>query len=340
MRRGIAVGLSVLLLSLPAAAEGPPRTEPLSPLWAPLLVPAQLIVPGVGHLARGETRTGLRLLATTGVVYGLTAGTAAGLIVSGAADPLVIPLVPVLLVLGSATLTLGGLDAIGTFSDPAARPPPKDLWEEDWRARVSYRYAEHRVFAQAHFLEGQLERRWDGGWVGAQLASHLRGGNLWYGLGGGWRFLSWKDDSRAGLFLEAEAGHEHHPAARYDTYRVRGALASILPLGLLFPSLRDVTSLFRIGVQPSWTRFRVGSASLRELYLVGGFETRWTVHPRVRLSGGYEHGRDGPVGGTGTGFLGLFHAGAELHLAEHLWLTGRGTLGTPLSGQLGLERRW
>lgn len=332
--------LTLLFSAASATAQERIETEPVSAAWAPLLVPAQFLVPGVGHLIRGETKTGLRLLATTGIIYGLSAGTVAGLIGSGAADQLIIPLVPALLILGSTALTLGAVDAIGTFTNPSLLPLPKDYWELDWRTRIGYRYASSPAFEQSHFLEGGVERRWNDAWVGAQFLTHAKGGDLWYGLSGGLRFWSWDDTSRAGLFLEAEGSHEHHPTALYDTYRLRGSVASILPLKLLFPLLGDVTSIFRIGLQPSWTRFTSGGSVLREMYLVGGFEVRWTVHPRLRLVGGYEHGRDGPIGGTGTGFIGLFHAGAEVHLAEKFWLTGRGTLGTPMGAQLGLERRW
>ena len=293
---------------------------------------------------RGDTRTGLRLLAMSGATYALGAGAAAGLILTGAADAFVIPLVPLTMVALSTHLSLASADLVGAFSRAEEERLPDAVLRDAWSApallRLSYLYAPNAIFDQAHFAELAGELRGRRGWVGAQLGSDARAEDLSVGLSGGWRLLYFEEAEPSGLFLEGSARHEHYPQGLFDALRLRAGLGAVVPLGRLSPTLTALTSVLRLGFQQVHTRFRPSGRWHRALELAGGFELRWTLHPRVRTSCGYEHAREGVVGGVGFGFTGVFMAGLEVEVARGLWLSGRGLLGTPRSALVALERRW
>jgi hypothetical protein len=333
----------LVALGARAAEPEPTAPEPLHPALAPLMLPASLIAPGTGHLVRGDSRTGLRLLALSGGTYALGAGAAVGLILSGAADSFVIPLVPLTMVVLSTHLSLASADLVGAFSPAAQRLPEAvrgDAWSAPARVRLSYLYAPNAVFDQAHFAELYGELRGRRGWVGAQLGSDARAQDLSVGVGGGWRLLHFEEAEPSGLFLEGSARHEHYPEGRFDALRLRAGLGAVVPLGRLAPTLSSLTSVLRLGLQQVHTRFRPSGSWHAALELAGGFELRWTLHPRVRATWGYEHAREGVVAGTGFGFIGVFSAGLEVQVARGLWLAGRGLLGTPNSALLSVEQRW
>jgi hypothetical protein len=343
-RGALAAALTLVALCAQAAEPPPPQpTEPLHPAFAPLVLPASLLAPGSGHLLRGEKRTGLRMLVLAGGTYTLAGGAALGLVLSGAADQLVVPLVPLTLLALSVHLSLTSADMVGAFgsaSQPLAEAARQDVWSAPARVRLGYLYAPNSVFGQAHFLELSGERRWPGGWLGVQLGSDARGEDLIGGLSGGVRLLAFEEAEPSGLFLEGSARHEHYPDGGFDALRLRAGLGAVLPLGRLAPTLAPLTSMLRVGLQPVLTRFRPSGSWRSTLELAGGFDLRWTLHPRVRATWGYEHAREGVVGGVGFGFTGVFSAGLEVQVARGLWLAGQGLLGTPRSAQLALERRW
>ncbi len=340
--RGLVAAL-VLAALCAQAAEPAPGSKPLHPAFAPLLLPASLIAPGTGHLIRGEKRTGLRMLALTGGTYALGAGAAAGLILTGAADAFVIPLVPLTMVVLSTHLSLASADLVGTFSRGQETLPDavlRDAWSAPALVRLSYLYAPNAVFDQAQFAElaGELGGR--RGWGGAQLGSDAAAEDLSVGVSGGWRLLHLGEAEASGLFLEGSARHEHYPEGGFDALRVRGGLGLVLPLGHLAPTLAALTSVLRLGLQHVHTRLRPRGSWHTALELAGGFELRWTLHPRVRTTWGYEHAREGVVAGSGFGFVGVFSAGLEVAVARGLWLSGRGLLGSPRSALVSMERRW
>ena len=340
--RGLAAALVLAALGA-RAAEPADESEPLHPAFAPLLLPAALLAPGTGHLIRGEKRTGLRLLTMTGGTYALGAGAAAGLILTGAADSFVIPLVPLTMVVLSTHLSLASADLVGAFSRGQAPLPDavlRDAWSAPARVRLSYLYAPNAVFDQAHFAELSGELRGRRGWVGAQLGSDAAAEDLSVGVSGGWRLLQLEEAEASGLFLEGSTRYEHYPRGGFDALRVRGGLGLVLPLGQLAPTLAALTSILRLGLQHVHTRLQPRGSGHTALELAGGFELRWTLHPRVRATWGYEHAREGVVAGSGFGFVGVFAAGLEVEVARGLWLYGRGLLGTPRSALVALERRW
>jgi hypothetical protein len=340
--RSLAAALALTALCAQAAAPEP--SKPLHPALAPLMLPASLIAPGAGHLVRGDKRTGLRLLAMSGGTYVLGAGAAVGLILSGAADAFVIPLVPLTMVVLSTHLSLASADLVGAFSHASQERLPeavlRDAWSSPALVRLTYLYAPNAVFDQAHFAELQGELRGRRGWVGASVGSDARAEDLSVGLSGGWRLLHFEEAEYSGLFLEGSAHHEHYPEGLFDALRLRAGLATVVPLGRLAPTLSALTSVLRLGLQQVHTRFSPSGRWHRALELAGGFELRWTLHPRLRTTWGYEHAREGVVAGSGFGFIGVFSAGVEVQVARGLWLAGRGLLGTPNSAVLSVEQRW
>jgi hypothetical protein len=144
-------------------------------------------------------------------------------------------------------------------------------------------------------------------------------------------------EPRAGVWIEA--GLRGGATALQRSLRTRVQLVSALPMGIFGERLSRLTSILRIGVDPSWLWFGNRAATTFELGLSGGFELHFTASESLRLLLGYEHSRDAPVGGLATGFLGTFNAGLELALTPQLFAVARGHFGTPNAFTLGLEWR-
>lgn len=328
----------------PPLTEGARETTPLSPAWLPLVLPCNLLVPGTGHLFRGETAAGRRMLVAAG---GLLAGAFAGglfLGSTGASDVAAAVGVPLLVVGLGGFFTLGAVDAIGTFTD-SADAFPQGVQRDAWNARLRAGL----LLQVAPAGNGTTDRPALGAFVRARwnrLSVAADGGTLpgldewWVNGGAGARLVKFGDlTDAAGLWLEASVRHDGVGHLGFDATRVRVTLQSTLPLGVFSARLGRVTSLLRLGLDPTWVRYRAAGATNFELPVSGGFEVRWALVDWLRLYFGYENARDGLVGGNYLGFLGVLFAGVELALPAQWVLDLRALAGTPAGFFATLEWR-
>ncbi|MCC6332386.1 MAG: hypothetical protein IT380_00195 [Myxococcales bacterium] len=326
----------------PASGEGP-GTTPLHPAWLPLVLPCNLLVPGTGQLFRGETAAGRRLLVTAG---GLLAGAFAGglfLGSTGASDVAAAVGVPLLVVGLGGFFTLGAVDAIGTFTDSADAFPQgvqRDAWNARLRAGLLLQVAPASGSTDRPALGAFVRARW------SRLSVAADGGTLpgldewWVSGGAGARLVKFGDlTDAAGLWLEASVRHDGVGHLGFEATRVRVTLQSTLPFGVFSARLGRVTSLLRLGLDPTWVRYRAAGATNFELPVSGGFEVRWALVDWLRLYFGYENARDGLVGGNYLGFLGVLFAGVELALPAQWVLDLRALAGTPAGFFATLEWR-
>ncbi|MEW5739015.1 MAG: hypothetical protein AB1938_08805 [Myxococcota bacterium] len=312
-------------------------TKPLHPGWLPLVLPCNLLVPGTGHLMRGENAAGRRIITTAA---GLLAGAMAGGIflgASGASDIAAAVGVPLVVVGLGGFFTLGAVDAIGTFTDSAEAFPAgvqRDVWNARVRAGLLLQVAPSTGTGADRPALGAFARgRWSR-FTAFGDAGTLPGLDEWWLHGGaGVRLVQYGElTSAAGLWLEASVRHDGAGHLGFDATRVRVSLQSVLPLGVLSARLGRVTSLLRLGLDPTWVRYRASGVTTFELPLSGGFEVRWALVDWLRAYAGYEHARDGLVGGNYLGFLGVLFAGVELSLPAQLVLDLRAQAGTPAAG--------
>ena len=326
----------VLVLCLaPSLAAAEEQTRSLHPGWSPLLVPAAFVAPGLGHLLRGEKRFGGRMLAVSGAAFGVTLAATVFLGLSGAADVAAAVGIPVVLLGVSTLLTLTFSDIVGTFCEGPA-PPLADTWSARARVGVS-------VLAPMHDREGpspELYASWraERWMVEGRFGATIDGPGPWLEGVGGFRLWGYSEAApRAGLWVEAGVRYTSLDSAR--VLRGRAQLVSALPMGLFGERLSRLTSVLRLGVDPTWLWYSGPARPDFELHLSGGLEVRFVATEALRLVAGYEHARDGPVGGTLTGFLGAFRAGMELKLTDELLLVSNAFFGTPNAFTLGLEWR-
>lgn len=343
------VGLLLLLLLAPlrARAQAPDAgvtpSAALAPGLAPLTVPLSLLAPGSGQLLRGEARAGGTLLAWSGLLLGAAFGGAFFVAGTGASE-VSTAIGPPLGIIGlGGFLTLGLSDAAGTFTDGGELLPVEtawDAWNARWRGGVSLLVAprEGQPGSVAATAFGAL--RTERGLVTAELANVAGTLDGWAQAGGGVKLVGYSSDApRAGLWLESALRHELAARVGYDATRWRTQLVSHLPMGIFAPRFGRITSLLRLGVDPTWVRYRERGATGFELPLSGGFEVRAGLTEWLRGHLGYEHSRDGLVGGSVIGFLGSFHAGVELALPGGLVWDVRVVTGTPVALFTALEWR-
>lgn len=327
--------LTAVLPTLALAAEEAAPREPLSPGWAPLLVPGSFLAPGLGHLLRGERKAGGLMLGISGVAMGVSTGAGLFLGFSGASDVASAVGVPLLLAGVGTLLLLGVTDLVGAFAGDGA-PPLADTWSARWRVSAAV-LAPVRAGAEPtpELLVSWRSERW---LVHAKSGLTVGGPGPWVEGGGGVRVLSFGGaEPRAGLWLEAGLRYQWLDSARL--LRSRAQLVSALPMGRFAANLSRVTTVLRLGVDPTWVWYPGRSSADFELPISGGFEARVVLTEQLRLVAGYEHARDGPLGGIATGFLGNFHGGAELALLPSFIIFARGTVGNPNGFTLGMEWR-
>jgi len=318
-------------------------TTALKAWWLPLVLPVNLLAPGVGQLLRGDTAAGRRMLSLAG---GLLAGALAGgvfLGATGASDVSAAVGVPLVVVGLGGFFSLGAIDAIGTFSDAREAFPEgvrADAWNARWRAGLSLQVAPSSPSADRPALGAFGQARFTR-WLVTAEAGTLPGVDEWWlSAGGGARLVRYGEFSdAAGLWLETSVRHDAAGHLGFDATRWRVSLASTLPLGVVSERFGRVTSILRLGLDPTWVHYRATNTSSFELPLSGGFEVRWAMVDWLRAYAGYEHARDGLVGGNYLGFLGVLYAGLEVQLPANLVLDLRGQAGTPAAFFTSLEWR-
>lgn len=305
----------------------------LHPGWIPLVAPVSLLVPGMGNLIQGDRATAKTMLWTGGASFAVALGGAALVALTGAGDIPTAFGVPIAMVGVSSFFSLGITSAIGAFSEDGEAFHPlllKDAWNNRLRTGVT--------------LGGAPRAGWPGDYSVSLFGEYraerwslmLEGGYLpvapdgWLNATAGVRLLNYTAAvPRAGLWLEGGVQREWMGRLGFDDTRLRLQLVSTLPMGLISGRFGKVTTQLRAGIDPTWTRYRGNGAVDFELTFSGGFDVRYSLHEYVRPFVGYEHSRNGLLGGTGTGFLGTFYGGVEVLLPQDLVVSARGLVGTP-----------
>lgn len=337
----------LLLLASRALAEpmdaGVEVSPPLTPGLAALTVPLSLLAPGSGQLLRGETKTGGVMLGVSAGLLGAALGGAFFMAGTGASDVSTAVAPPVAIIGLGGLLSLGIADAVGTYSTNTLAVPDEtawDAWNATWRGGVS------ALVAPRDGQEGAAAVTAFGAWRTARTLVNAEAANVvgtldgWVQGGGGFEVLRYAPGvERAGLWVETSVRHEWASRNGFDATRWRTQAVSVLPMGLLAPRFGRVTSVLRIGLDPTWVRYRERRTTGFELPLSGGFEVRTGLTDWLRGHVGYEHSRDGLVGGSAIGFIGLFHAGLEVALPGSLVLDVRVVSGTPVALFTSLEWR-
>ncbi|MDP3231324.1 MAG: hypothetical protein Q8S33_00860 [Myxococcales bacterium] len=318
-------------------------SAPVSPVFSPLAVPFSLLAPGSGQLLRGETRAGGTMLAWSSVLLGAAFGGAFFMAGTGASDVSTAVGPPLGIIGLGGFLSLGIADAVGTFSDGQLVVPAEtgwDGWNATWRGGIS------TLVAPRAGQPGSVGVTAFGAWrterflVTAELANVAGTLDGWGQAGGGVKLVGYSSEvPRAGLWLESSLRHELAARVGFDGTRWRTQLVSVLPMGVFAPRFGRVTSILRLGLDPTWVRYRERGMTGFELPLSGGFEVRTGLTDWLRGHVGYEHARDGLVGGSSIGFLGSFHAGMEVALPGDLVWDVRVVTGTPLAFFTSLEWR-
>ncbi len=317
-------------------------TTPISLKWAPLVVPAALVIPGTGHALREEDALASRIRWSAVGLFGAAALGAIGIAASGAAESVTAPVVPIMLVGVGGFLSLGVSDAVAAFTSPESlrlADTSDDIWNASGRLRLGYGYAPNVRFRQDHFLLIGGETRQGRFLVAAEGAGATTLGDFFLGGALGVTVLP-LTSVRDGLSFELSTRQEWNRDGGFDNTRFRARALFTLPMEHVSPWMRPVNAQFRLGVQEIVTSYRGTDRHTAEFLYTGGFELRWTASKRLRPYLSYEHARDGITGGTGTGFLGVFSLGIEGEVGRGFFADLRGDFGTAPTIGLQLERRF
>ena len=334
----------------------PPRSFGKSAAGTAMALVPGLVVHGAGHLAVGETKTGLRLLALEGVGLGVLATGFVPIVLSGASRRLIGP---------AAALSAAGvgLFAISFLADIYGIVAPAGGTGAPFRetpvlqTALGYRYVYDPTFAYRHFMAQEIDYR-TGAWrlhptawfalddTNTRLRAHVA-----YRVTGPRPRAN--PLSRDGSFVDIEAALTRHAftSNRFSTTTGELAVAGRLDMERIGPSLRGSFAEMSAGMamQASSYAVRGTSADVGELLLLRfgfGMYIGFPGTPRGEMTFFYDHRHDDfaaglKITGLGSGVAGHFGADARLFFTQQWGIAAEAAVGSSyLTGLSILFRHW
>lgn len=271
---------------------------------------------------------------------------------SGAADVVMIPAVPILVLSGSTLMALGTSDWIGAYSgitspEIASAQFGQERGLRDGRSLTIGYQSLSPDFDSPHRRLQLSGARTHCDWEVRALTAHDLGGKSQeYSLGSSYRL--WKqpqalpDGLRLGAFFDVDVDHERIPSLSHRIWRAQGRIRATLWGGERFRTLSPLLFSAWAGYYHDWVQYLTQAPSQdgEELAVTAGFQLKWLAHPRFRPFWGYEHARQGLQGGVAQGYFGILHAGVDLRVLESSWLSFRMDLSGPKTYLVQWEERW
>ncbi|MET0593460.1 MAG: hypothetical protein ABW133_12220 [Polyangiaceae bacterium] len=319
------------------------RTGATAALGAAAAVIPGVVVHGAGHLATGETRTGLKLLALEGAGLGLAAAGFLPIVFTGASRRVIGP---------AAALSVAGvgLFAISLFADMYGVLAPQGgtgtpfLVAPDVQTSFGYRYVYDPVFAYRHFLVQDIDYR-TGGWrihpsawfalddTNALLRAHVA-----------YRFIGPRPGGYPrvadGSFLDLDAAVTRHAftSNRFTTTTGELAISGRLDMVRFDPLLRGSFAEMSFGMAMQAYSYKVQgtTADLSEILLARFGFGMYFGRPGTQRGEAlvyYDHRHDGyaaglKIPGLGSGVAGHFGAEGRYYLSDHWGLAAEAVAGS------------
>ncbi len=309
-----------------------------------------LLVHGSGHMAIGETRTGLRLLAAEGAGLGMIVVGLGGLASTGASPRLVAPFTTSL-VGGVGAFAISALADIYGVLAPSGGTGSPQLRAPDLNLELGYMHAFNPTFDFRNFTivgaewnvgAWRLEPR---GWLA------LDDDNYRISATAAWRIAGPRPDRtyRDGSFLELVFGGTHH---RYGTEGFSGTLGEValqgrLDLVRIGPTLKGSFAEFGGGVALGAYHYDDIATETAELLILNFAFGIYLGHSgdgwgEAKIY--YDHRHDGyaegfKMAGLGSGTAGHFGLSVETQIYDRWGVAVATEAGSAVIGSLSLVYR-
>lgn len=318
--------------------------EAISPYWSPLLLPVSILAPGSAHWIRGDNETAKKIGKIAGASFLGFASVGAIAAFTGASAPLMIPAVPLLLVSGSTFIASGSADFIGSISNSnsllSAEVPSLVSHRQQWSIELGYLHVPNRIFASQDYYQIGTGGALKDHLISFNFTSDKPVRNLFYKGELGLRIFSWGTTTQKNpIYFAFGLLHEQNPDSLYDATRFETSLISHIALSELSPTLSRAFIELSVGYQYLWTHYAdfLNAPGDFQSAVSGGLDLGWQITDRFHANWGYQHSREGLIGGVFMGYLGHFHLGGGLRLTDSSWVNAKVLIGSPLSYFIGWE---
>ena len=315
-------------------------TKPLSPYWVIPLVPGSILVPGLAHHIRGEATIARRFFRSGlgSILMSLAGGIVLG--VTGAADAVILPTVPLVLLGLTSWFSLSFADVVGS----TLSKPKKHDYSHNFNLDLEVFYRFRRI--DDYFFNTNSYHQVGGAyWFGnkqVQLSVErsLNGKIVRYDGDFGLKLTSYYGShTREGLYAHIAYAHEDNLVGYYSVDTIQYKAKSTLNLAAIGSHLSRIDVSHEVGIQQHFVTYHTPNFDGIESStgLIGGFDLSWTVSDWLKPAIGYMHERDSSISTLTSGFVGVYYVDLKTFLADRYLLSARGYLGNSKVFELAIE---
>ena len=317
-------------------------TPPLNPLYSIPVAPVSLLVPGTGHYLRGEKEIAFRLFRSGVGSIAVLLLSSAVLRASGAADAVVLPMVPLALYSGTSWLSLSIADITGMTLNQTEELNYKHRFVSDWSAYMRYRRIDDYYFDTTGYYQFGSELWLNNKVVSASVETNPDVNIRAYKIDFGIKFAyNNKDRPRDGIYLHGALALDDNEPGYYRLFSITYGLKSILNLSAFGSHLHQLIAKHEIGLQQHFVTYQSPNFDGIDSStgLTGGFELSWTATKYFKPSLGYIHQRDTSLSASMKGFTGDIYGSLEVNIWRDFFVIARGYLRNGQVFDVTFERR-
>lgn len=315
-------------------------SQPINLYWTIPLIPGSIFVPGLAHYIRGEPKIARRFFRSGmgSILTALTGGVVLGL--TGAADAVILPTVPLVLLGLTSWFSLSFADVVGaTLFDSKPKHYSSNF---DLDLEVFYRFrrindyffdtnAYHQV-GGAYWFDNKV--------ILLTLERNTEGNIIHYDSDFGLRLADYySSHKREGFYFHIGYSHEDNLVGYYSVDTIHYKAKSILNLAALGSHLSSIDISHEVGIQQHFINYHTPNFDGIESNtgLIGGFDLSWTVANWLKPAVGYIHERDSSISTLTSGFVGVYYLELKAALADRYLVSTRGFLGNSKVFELAIE---
>lgn len=320
--------------------KGSLTTEPIHPAWALPLVPGSFLVPGLAHYIRGEQTIARRFFRSGfgSIIMALTGGIVLGL--TGAADAVILPTVPLVLLGATSWFSLSFADVVGSTLFKPQLEGYNNNFNLDLEVFYRYRRIDDYFFDTNSYHQVGAAYWFDNNVVQLTLERSTEGKIASYDLDFGLKIVNYYDShKREGLYVHISYSHEDNLVGYYSVDTIQYKAKSILNLAALGPHLSRMEISQEVGIQQHFVTYHTPNFDGIESStgLVGGFNLSWMVSNWLKPAVGYLHERDSSISTLTSGFVGVYYLELKASLADRYLISSRGYLGNSRVFEIAIE---
>ena len=315
-------------------------TDPLHPSWTFPLVPGSFFVPGLAHYIRGEHKIARRFFRSGfgSILMALAGGIVLGL--TGAADAVILPTVPLVLLGATSWFSLSFADVVGSTLLKPSHKNYSNNFNLDLEVFYRFRRIDDYFFDTNTYHQIGGAYWFDDKVVLLDIERSLDGKITRYDADFGLKITNYYNThKREGLYAHITYSHEDNLIGFYSVDTIQYRAKSILNLAAIGPHLSRIEVSHEVGIQQHFVNYHTPNFDGLESStgLVGGFDLSWTISDWLKPAFGYMHERDSSISTLTSGFVGVYYLDLKAAIGDNYLISSRGYLGNSRVFELAIE---